>query len=184
MLNLILIRLKRGLSPPLLIAPLTICFFFYPATLQAANYQTLEAFIGQSFAGNPPSANVLWIKKELRQQAETILAHKVGFLRIRYRNRNQKSVWILNEIGKKKPITVGIVINRGKIEAIKVLAFREKRGWEVKHDFFTNQFIGAGLGKEFYLDQNIDGISGATLSVRALTKLARLALLFDNAIRQ
>jgi hypothetical protein len=34
------------------------------------------------------------------------------------------------------------------------------------------------------LDRNIDGISGATLSVRALTRLARVALLLDAEVRE
>ncbi|WP_069472977.1 FMN-binding protein [Candidatus Marithrix sp. Canyon 246] len=73
-------------------------------------------------------------------------------------------VWILEEIGKKKPITTGIVINKGRIERFKVLIFRETRGWEVCYPFFTNQFKGNSLNNF----SHIDGISGATLSVRAL----------------
>lgn len=172
------------ITPPLFLFLLIGFFFLYHPTLQAKTYQTADAFINQSFDGNPPTSDMLWIKKTLRQKAEKILAHNIGFLRIRYRSRGQKSVWILNEIGKKKPITVGITINQSKVETIKILAFREKRGWEVKHSFFTDQFINTYLKKDLHLNQHIDGISGATLSVRALTKLARLALLFDNAIRQ
>lgn len=55
--------------------------------------------------------------------------------------------------------------------------FRESRGFEVRYPFFTDQFRGARLREGLDLDREIDGISGATLSVRALTKLARLALL-------
>ena len=65
---------------------------------------------------------------------------------------------------------------------LKVLAFRESRGWEVNHDFFTNQFKQNSLDANLRLNQPIDGISGATLSVRALTKVAQLGLFFDNQI--
>ncbi|MEO1898962.1 MAG: FMN-binding protein, partial [Methylococcales bacterium] len=65
---------------------------------------------------------------------------------------------------------------------LKVLAFRESRGWEVKHDFFTDQFKQNTLDSHLKLTQAIDGISGATLSVRALTKTARLALFFDSLV--
>ena len=90
----------------------------------------------------------------------------------------------MNETGKTQPITIGIIIDNGKISLLKVLAFRESRGWEVKHDFFTDQFKQATLDKNLNLDKPIDGISGATLSVRALTKIAKLALFFDQQIRQ
>jgi Na+-translocating ferredoxin:NAD+ oxidoreductase RnfG subunit len=78
------------------------------------------------------------------------------------------------------PITVGVAVNNGAIERVKVLVYRESRGWEVKSPAFTAQFSGAKLDSEKRLDKQIDGISGATLSVRALSRLTRLALLFDR----
>ena len=57
-----------------------------------------------------------------------------------------------------------------------------RRGWEVRHSFFTDQFDDASLVKDARLDRTIDNISGATLSVRAVTRLARVALLLDQAV--
>ncbi|MDP4879954.1 MAG: FMN-binding protein [Opitutales bacterium] len=42
--------------------------------------------------------------------------------------------------------------------------------------FFTDQFEGLELTNENTLNRKIDGISGATLSVNALTRLSKLAL--------
>ncbi len=81
-----------------------------------------------------------------------------------------------------KPITTGLAVDDGAIERIRVLVYRESRGWEVRYDFFTAQFIGARLDGDARLDRRIDGISGATLSVRALTNLARLALYLHHAV--
>jgi len=72
------------------------------------------------------------------------------------------------------------VIKKGQIERIKVLIFRESRGWEVRYPFFTEQFSGARLIKNYQRNQPIDGITGATLSVRALKKLARLSLYLEQ----
>lgn len=91
---------------------------------------------------------------------------------------------MLEEIGKKKPITVGIVIDADKISQLKVLVFRETRGWEVRYPFFSEQFNNATLTEQQQLSQSIDGISGATLSVRALKKLARIALLLNRTINR
>ena len=126
---------------------------------------------------------MLWLKKDIRKQASQILKHRPGFLRTRYWQKDQQSVWIINEIGKTKPITIAVVIKDNKIILLKVLAFRESRGWEVKHDFFTDQFKQNGLNADLTLIEPIDGISGATLSVRALTKVAQLALYFDRLIQ-
>lgn len=139
-------------------------------------YQNPEDFLSEVFAGDVPAPGALWLTGEVRAAAEEILGHEPPQLRVRYWHRGARSAWILDEIGKEKPITTGIVVDAGRIERIRVLIFRESRGWEVRHDFFTDQFVHLGLGDDHRLDGPIDGISGATLSVRALTKLARLAL--------
>ncbi len=162
---------------------LIIPFLFFFSSLHAEEYQSTEDFLQQVFEGSPPKPKVLWIKKDIRDKVIQILHHKPGFLRTRYWQSNDKSVWVINEIGKTKPITTAIVIQDNKIKLIKVLAFRESRGWEVKHDFFTNQFKQNTLNTNLELNKPIDGISGATLSVRALTKTAKLALFFNNLIK-
>jgi hypothetical protein len=156
-------------------------------TVQAGGvYQKPDEFINQVFNNKPPKAEVLWLKKDLKKQITDILDHKYNGLRVRYWQQNKgsnlKSVWVLDEIGKDKPITTGFVINNGQIDLVKVLVFRESRGWEVRHDFFTDQFKQATLKSDYNLSQSIDNISGATLSVRAIRKLAKIALLLDQEI--
>jgi hypothetical protein len=149
-------------------------------TAQAAwaggTYQTPEDFLKEVFAGTTPEPSVLWLTGEIRTTTTKILGHEPNQLRIRYWTQGQRSAWILDEIGKEQPITTGYVVNAGQIERVRVLTFRESRGWEVKYPFFTDQFMQIGLTPELKLDKHIDGVSGATLSVRALTNLARLAL--------
>lgn len=151
--------------------------------LHAKEYQSTEDFLAQVFSGTPPKPKVLWLTKDLQKSAAKILKHKPGFMRTRYWQTAEQSVWIMNEIGKTKPITVAVVIKNNSIVSLKVLAFRESRGWEVKHAFFTDQFIQNTLNSDLSLSQPIDGISGATLSVRALTKVAQLALFFNSTIK-
>lgn len=52
----------------------------------------------------------------------------------------------------------------------------ESRGGEVRHPIFLKQYQGADLHKDYQMDKNIDGISGATLSLRAMWRMARLPL--------
>jgi hypothetical protein len=110
------------------------------------------------------------------------MGHDLGVLRLKYWEKEGRTAWILEEIGKERPITAGVVVNDGKIERINVLTFRESRGWEVRYPFFTDQFSDATLKEDKQLDRHIDGISGATLSVKAMTKMARLALLLDHEV--
>jgi hypothetical protein len=145
-------------------------------------YQEPADFLADTFGAEPPSPGVVWLRGETRESATAILGHRYPSLRVRYWGNAQRSAWILEEIGKEQPITVGLVVSDGRIGRIKVLVFRESRGWEVRHPFFTDQFRDIGLTGELALDRDIDGISGATLSVRALKKLARLALYLHTRI--
>jgi len=142
-------------------------------------YQTNENFLAETFKDDVPKSKVIWIKGDLRKTVADILSHKYSGLRVRYWQRDQRTVWILNEIGKEQPITFGIVIQAGKIEKVKVLAFRESRGGEIRYPAFTEQFEDAQLIGQA-LDRHIDGVSGATLSVWAMTAVTRLALYLDT----
>ncbi len=170
-------------------------FFLYSLTLLLSGMITAPAFAGgvyqqpadfikQVFDDKPPKPSVLWLKKDLKKQLSDILDHKYKGMRIRYWQQNRKTAWVLEETGKDKLITTGIVINEGKIEQVKVLIFRESRGWEVRHDFFTDQFKQIKLKDNNTLSKHIDNISGATLSVRAIRKLAQIALLLDKTIQE
>ncbi|MGH8609816.1 MAG: FMN-binding protein [Gammaproteobacteria bacterium] len=143
-------------------------------------YQDPAEFLRETFENRVPPPTRLLIGDDLRGKVKEILGHDLGVSRLRYWTRDGRTAWILEEIGKTQPITTGIVVSHGEIERIKVLIFRESRGWEVRYPFFTDQFRGTGLTDQNRLDRDIDGISGATLSVRALENLARLALLLHE----
>lgn len=157
-------------------------FSFSVTSLAGGTYQEPDAFISEAFSGQPPKAAVIWPSSELKAQMRQVLGHDYKGLRIRYWKKGSRTAWILDEIGKDKPITTGFITNQGKIETVRVLIFRESRGWEVRHAFFTDQFDNVALSNDNRLDRNIDNITGATLSVRAVTKLARVALLLDEAV--
>ncbi|MEQ8859473.1 MAG: FMN-binding protein [Pseudomonadales bacterium] len=152
------------------------------ALAEAGVYQDPEAFIAEAFPGGAPDASALWLRADLRERVSEILGRAPG-PRLRYWQRDGRTVWVLEEIGKDQPITAGVVVRDGAIEAVEVLVFRESRGWEVKYPFFTRQFRNARLTARRDLDQSIDGITGATLSVRAMTRMARVALLLDAHTR-
>jgi hypothetical protein len=164
--------------------PLAILFLLLAYTSAAADdiYQSNEDFLAEVFGGTPPQPGMVWLRDDVRTTSTAIMGHPYPGLRIRYWEQDGRSAWILEEIGKEKPITVGLVVSDKGLERVKVLAFRESRGWEVRYPFFTNQFAGIKLTAERQLDHDIDGISGATLSVRALEKLARLALYLHDRV--
>ncbi|MFT7300476.1 MAG: hypothetical protein ACI89Z_000933 [Porticoccus sp.] len=153
-------------------------------TLGKGVYQTVPEFLTEIFAPEKPQQDYLWLTPELKASASEIVNHPVRGLRIRYWRSDVKTVWVMEEIGKELPITIGVVVNQNIIEKIKILAFRESRGWEVRYAAFTAQYQGAKITPDNKLDSHIDGITGATLSIRAVTKVAILALHYHQQVFQ
>lgn len=170
---------NQGL-PALLAGFVCFCLASFPS--HAEQYQSETDFLAEVFSDSPPAPQSLWITGERKQVTADILQHAPAKLRQRYWQQGQRSAWIMEEIGKEKPITVGLVVNNGELERVKVLAFRESRGWEVRYPFFVKQYNGLSLKGDNGLSSSIDNITGATLSVRAVTKLARLALIYHADI--
>jgi Na+-translocating ferredoxin:NAD+ oxidoreductase RnfG subunit len=163
---------------------LGISFWFTSAQAEQVQYSSSQAFIQQAFDGELPKAKVFWLDDKAKAVIEEILSHSFNKMRLRYWQKNDASVWIMDEIGKEAPITVGVHVKAGAIVETKVLVYRESRGDEVRHSFFTDQFKAAKLQADNKLDRHIDGITGATLSVRALTKLSRIALWLDAHVNR
>lgn len=158
---------------------------FLVCSLSWAEQSALDRFLIQTFGEEPPKPVMLWLNGEQREQASKILDRRFGGFRVRYWRQDNRTAWVMDEIGKELPITIGIVVADTGIEKVEILEYRESRGGEVKYPFFTSQFSGAGLAEDKpkrQLDTHIDGISGATLSVRAVKKVATLALFFHQQL--
>jgi len=149
---------------------------------EAGRYIETDEYLAGVFPDEVPAASTLWIAGDLRDNVERMLGHRFASLRVRYWINGARSAWVLDEIGKELPITIGVAVANGAVENVRVLEFRESRGWEVRYPFFTDQFVDARLGSDERLDRRIDGITGATLSVRAVTRIARVALLMHEHV--
>lgn len=147
------------------------------------DYLTREEFLALAFGDTTPEMHTVWLTDETREAAQAAVGWAPAALRLRYWQAGEQTAWILEDIGKEKPITLGVVVSGERILRVDVLAFRESRGWEIRYPFFTDQFAGVTLADDGYLSKDIDGITGATLSVRAAERMARLALWLDARVR-
>jgi hypothetical protein len=145
-------------------------------------HQQPEDFLHQFLPGCETRA--LWLKAGRKAEVEQLLERPWRGVRVRYCAGDGRTGWILDEIGKTEPITTGVIVNNGVLEAVRVLVFRESRGGEVHRASFTRQFDGVMLNEKQRLDRRIDGITGATMSVDALNRQARLALLLDRMVHE
>ncbi|MFQ5644842.1 MAG: hypothetical protein ACE5FQ_14260, partial [Thiogranum sp.] len=101
--------------------------------LARGTYQEPADFLAGVFSGQVPEPAVIWLTGERKKTVNEILGHAYPSLRIRYWLRDGPSAWILEETGKDQLITIGAVVENGRLAYIRVLVFRESRGEEIRH---------------------------------------------------
>ncbi len=89
-----------------------------------------------------------------------------------------------NTIGKTMPITFLVMFNENQ-EVIhsSIIKYREGYGGEISGRHWLDQFLGMKNDSLFKFQKEIDGITGATISVRSFTKgISKLSLLLPYVI--
>ena len=144
-------------------------------------FQTPEAFLAQAFGNSVPPAQLMDLDAAKQSQISAVFGRAYPQSRLRYWKAGGRSAWILEDIGKPgyQLTTAAFVVKAGSIETARVLVYRESRGEQVGEASFLQQFNGAKLNGTA-LDRNIDNISGATLSVLMMQRMARAAIKLDS----
>lgn len=148
-------------------------------------FQTPEAFLAEVFNGSAPPPKTLNLSQSDQNRIATVFGRSFPQTRVRYWQQGERSAWIFDDIGKEGyvPTTCGFVISNGQIEHLRVLIYRESRGEQVGEASFLNQIRGASAnGKN--LSQSVDNISGATLSVKMMERMARTAIELASLVQE
>lgn len=75
-----------------------------------------------------------------------------------------------NVLGKDQPITFLVAIDPGdRLKDVDILVYREPYGGEVAYEAWRRQFRGKTAGDSLRVGREIRSISGATISVHAVT---------------
>ncbi len=121
-----------------------------------------------------------WLTDTQRQAIGKILGEKYQERRVTYYfglNEEGQPIGAMvigNEIGRSYPITFMVVINPdGTVKDVEIMVYREPHGWEVRFESFLSQFFGRDARDPF---DNIHNITGATLSVRSMTRGVKKAV--------
>lgn len=144
-------------------------------------FQTPEAFLTETFGAAVPPAKLLDLDGTAQAKLSAVLGHPYAQGRLRYWRGGGRSAWILEDIGKQgyQVTTAGFVVKGGAIDFARVLIYRESRGEQVAEPSFLKQLSGAHLAGT-QLDRSVDNISGATLSVKMMQRMASAALTLDS----
>ena len=82
-----------------------------------------------------------------------------------------------NVIGKDQPITFLVAVDAAdRLKDVDILVYREPYGGEVAYEAWRKQFRGKSITDPLQVGRDIRGISGATISVRAVTAGVRRIL--------
>ena len=138
------------------------------------------SFLSETFNGDVPKKQRLIVKGEAKDQIKSIMGSKYKKRLFSYWQNDTQQVWILNSIGKYKPITAAFSIQHCSVKSAHVLVYREQHGYEIKYPFFLTQFNDAKIDSTLKLDTKIDNISAATLSVNSMKRMAKMALLLSK----
>ncbi len=139
-----------------------------------------EKFLEKMNANGNIQKNRLIVKKDQLGKIQIPMGHKYKKRIFTYWTSDQQTIWILNSIGKYKPITAAFVVEECKIKSANVLIYREQHGYEIKYKAFLSQFTNVDINDKYDLNKKIDNISGATLSVNSMDRMARAALILNN----
>jgi len=88
-------------------------------------------------------------------------------------------------IGKHEMVTYAVALSAtGGILGIEILEYVESYGYEVAEPQWRKQFIGKTINDPIKLNQDIQNISGATLSCKHITDgVKRVTVLYDLALK-
>jgi hypothetical protein len=103
-------------------------------------------------------------------QADTVILDNAAVLRVTRADSLLGYARIFDVRGKDQPITLLVATDTAlRLRDIDILVYREPYGGEVAYESWRRQFRGRGAGDSLTVGRDIRGISGATISVNAVT---------------
>lgn len=143
-------------------------------------HETQDAFLAEVFGAAVPAPKFLDLDAAAQSQINAALGHNYQQARLRYWKANGKTAWVIEDKGRDgyQLTTSAFSVKGGAIDIARVLIYRESHGEEVADASFLNKFTGARTAGG-QLDRKIDNISGATLSVLMMQRMARAAIALD-----
>ena len=112
--------------------------------------------------------------------------------------KNELNVWIIdnhvdsnryyaildNVIGKTMPISFLCIFNEdGSVYNVSVIKYREQYGGQIKSERWLKKFENYTDTSNYIIGENINSISGATISVHSISKgIHKLSIIINNII--
>ena len=123
--------------------------------------------------------NIASIQNEVKQ---VFYRDKLYYWTISQNDTTIAYAFIDNVKGKSMPITFMVILDKnGSIINTSIIKYREAYGGEVDNERWLAQFVNRNNNSSYKIGKNIDGITGATISVNSLSKgIQKIVLLFSH----
>ena len=157
-----------------------------PIFVQAKIYISSEQAQQILFPKTVLSKSPIIITKDLQEKMRVASTIRHPFRGDRIWQSPDGGWLVIDEVvGKHEMITYAVSLNaQGSITGVEVLEYVESYGYEVAEAQWRKQFIGKTSVDPIKLNQDIQNISGATLSCKHLTDgVKRVAVLYDLALK-
>ncbi len=157
-----------------------------PILAQAKIYVSIEQAQAIMFPNQVLIKNPILITEDLQQQMRKASSIRYPFQGERIWRTSNGSWFIVDEVvGKHEMITYAVGISpTGVVQSIEILEYVESYGYEVAQAQWRQQFVGKSASDPVRLNQDIQNISGATLSCKHLTDgVKRVLVLYDLALK-
>ncbi len=119
------------------------------------------------------SIEISFDKKEISIELKKVQkADNLFFEFVKFKINDNQYYALIDEVkGKSHLITYMVTFSiSGEIQDMDVLVYRESYGGEIDYKVFRNQFKGKNITESLKPGKNIRNISGATISVNAVTR--------------
>ncbi|MBI1840658.1 MAG: FMN-binding protein [Verrucomicrobia bacterium] len=162
------------------------------ATVHGASYHTVESAQKACF---PEGAEFIPVPLTLTKEQMKAIEKDSG-VRVRLseqkvwratRNGKPAGWFIVDEVlGKHEFITYALALDAaGGVKSVEVMNYRETYGYEIRNTDWRAQFLGKKHGARLKLDEDIQNVSGATLSCRHITDgVKRLLSLHELVLKK
>ena len=127
------------------------------------------------------------VKKEIQNKArQKFFRDQIYYWIIKKANKNIGYALLDNSLGKSMPITYLVIFDSNqRIMHSSIIKYREGYGGEIKSKKWLAQFTGMKPDSLYKFPKDLAGISGATISVRSVTKgFSKLSLLLPYIIKE
>lgn len=156
----------------------------YPQSIKEQTYEIIKSQFGEDVnIGSVKYEILLKIKNEIEKEVKQHFYSEAVYVFKITRSDSLISTGILDNVyGKSMPITFLVLFNlNGEIISTDIVKYREPYGGGVKVKRWNDQFKGKNTKSKFKVGEDIDSISGATISVRSVTKgIQKLTLLYEK----